>query len=101
MAGMSMGLFPMSNIECRIKKAESAISSIGYDDQAYIDAWMSFFRGDGGKAFEPLPEFKGSKSKFAAIIINALSRYKNETGHGVPDEIWESKRDNRQGGAQV
>jgi hypothetical protein len=84
----------------RLKKAESAISDIGCDKEDYIEAWISFFYGDEGKALEALPRYKWSKSENAAVIINALSRYKNETGHEVPDEIWINKRGNQQGAIQ-
>lgn len=91
----------MSSINSRLGKAESTFSDIGCDDQVYIDAWISYFHGDKGKAFESLPKYKRSKGEFAAVIVNALSRYKNENGHGVPEEIWHGvngsvSKDNRE-----
>jgi hypothetical protein len=82
----------MTNIVGRLKKAETTISDIGCDDQAYIDAFISYYRGDEGKALAVLPEYKGSHGKFAAILINAKSRYENETGHKVPKEIWDNAK---------
>jgi len=69
----------MSGLESRIKKAESAISDIGYDDQTYIDAIMRFYRGDdNGEAMAALPPYKGSPGQEAALCVKALSRVRNE-----------------------
>ena len=68
----------MAGIDNRIKKMETALSDIRFDDQAYIDAFMSFYRGDEGKALAALPEYKGSFGQEGALIVTALSRVKNE-----------------------
>jgi hypothetical protein len=68
----------MTALKSRLKKAETAASDIVCDNEAYIRANMSYFRGDGGKALALLPPFKGGPQKNAAIIINALSRIDNE-----------------------
>jgi hypothetical protein len=62
----------------RLKKAESFIFNIGFDDQTYIDAYMSYYRGDGGKALAKLPLHKKSPGERAAFCVNALSRIDNE-----------------------
>jgi hypothetical protein len=62
----------------RLKKAESVITEIGCDDESYIRAYMSYYRGDGGKALEKLPLYKKSPEAKAEFCINALSRIDNE-----------------------
>jgi hypothetical protein len=81
----------MAGLAYRIRKAESTFSDIGFDDKTYIDAWVRLFHGDKGKALSALPEYKGSSGKFAAILINAKSRYENETCKKVPEKIWEDR----------
>jgi hypothetical protein len=62
----------------RLKKAESVITEIGCDDESYIRAYMSYYRGDGGKELEKLPLFKKSPEAKAEFCINALSRIDND-----------------------
>jgi hypothetical protein len=67
----------MPGIENRLRKMETAISDIGYDDQIYIDAIISHQLGDNGKALDTLPPYKGSSGRAVAIVVKGISRAKN------------------------
>lgn len=83
MAHMLMKVILMSNLSLRIKKMDEALAEIGYDDEFYIEAMIEYYRGDEGKALSLLPRFRASRSKFAGICINALSRIENDNNRNL------------------